>query len=90
MTLGKAVFALFRDALEQAEFRKLWLGNLVSGIGSSVTRLALPLAAALSLGASPIDLGLLTAAGSMPNLLFGLPAGVIVDRLPRRLLLITA
>jgi len=90
MTLGKDVFALFRAALEHAEFRKLWFGNLVSGIGSSVTRLALPLAAALTLGAGPLDLGLLTAAGTVPNLLFGLPAGVIVDRLPRRLLLIAA
>lgn len=90
MTLGKDVFALFRDALEHAEFRKLWFGNLVSGIGSSVTRLALPLAAALTLGAGPLDLGLLTTASLAPNLLFGLPAGMIVDRLPRRLILITA
>jgi hypothetical protein len=44
MTLGKDVFALFRDALEHAECRKLWFGNVVSGIGSGVTRLALPLA----------------------------------------------
>lgn len=64
MTLGKDVFALFRDALEYAEFRKLWFGNLVSAIGSSVTRLALPLAAALTLGAGPLDFGLLTAGWS--------------------------
>ena len=63
MMLGQHVFAPVRDALEHAEFRKLWFGNLVSGIGSSVTRLALPLAAALTLGAGPMDLGLLTAAG---------------------------
>jgi MFS family permease len=90
MTLGQDVLALFRDALEHAEFRKLWFGNLVSATGSSVTRLALPLAAALTLGASPLDLGLLTAAGAVPNLLFGLPAGVIVDRLSRRSILIAA
>jgi hypothetical protein len=35
-------------------------------------------------------MAVLTAAGTLPNLLFGLPAGVVVDRLPRRLILVVA
>jgi MFS family permease len=75
---------------ERAEFRKLWLGNLVSAFGTNLTNLALPLTAAVSLRASPVQMGALTAASLLPNLLFGLPAGVIVDRLPRRLIVVVA
>lgn len=74
----------------EPEFRKLWAGDLISKFGTGITRLALPLTAAVMLGASPVDMGILTAAGTLPNLLIGLPAGVVVDRLPRRLILVVA
>ena len=51
---------------------------------------ALPLAAVLVLGATPTEMGLLAAAGSLPNLLFGLVAGVWIDRVPRKPILIWA
>jgi len=66
------------------EFRKLWLGGLVSAVGSQVTALAVPLTAVLVFGAGPAETGLLTAAGFAPVLLFGLPAGAWIDRLRRR------
>src|SRR6478735_2666933 len=75
----------------QRDFRRLWLGYSISAFGSEITVLALPLTAAVLLGASAFQMGLLTAAATLPNLVVGLLAGVWVDRLPRRRpLLITA
>jgi MFS family permease len=71
-------------------FMKLWAASAISDVGSQVTTVALPLIAALSLGATPWQMGLLSAAGSAPSLLVGLFAGVWVDRLRRRSLMIAA
>ena len=57
-------------------------------MGSQISALALPLIAALTLGATPWQMGLLSAAGAAPILFVGLFAGVWVDRLRRRPLLI--
>jgi MFS family permease len=73
-----------------ADFVKLWTGQTISQIGSHITGTALPLAAALALGATPLQMGLLAATEIAPALLIGLPAGVWVDRLRRRPLLIAA
>lgn len=70
------------------DFVKLWAGQAVSQVGSQVSFLALPLVAALALDASPIQMGLLTAAGALPTLIVGLHAGAIVDRHRRRPILI--
>jgi len=77
---------LWRDR----RFVTLWAGQSVSLLGSQVTAFALPLAAALSLGASAGEMGLLTAAEFAPSVALGLVAGVWVDRLPRRPILIAA
>ena len=76
--------------LRQPDFLKLWSSQTVSLLGSEITLLALPLTAILTLKASPLELGILSAAQSAPFLLLSLPAGVWVDRFPRRRLLITA
>ncbi len=81
---------LDRGVWSNREFLKMWLGGSVSAIGSQVTTLALPLVAVLLLNAGPAETGLLTAASLAPNLLLGLFAGVWVDRLPPRLIRITA
>ncbi len=70
------------------EFRKLWFGQSVSAVGSSVTLIALPLTAVFTLGATPEQMGLLVAAGWLPYLLFALFAGAWSDRLPRKPILI--
>ena len=72
------------------DFVRLWAGQTVSLIGSQITLLALPLTAILALGASAFQMGLLQAATYLPWLLFGLFAGVWVDRLRRRPLMILA
>ena len=71
-------------------FRRLWFAYTVSMFGSEVSSLAIPLTAVLTLDAGPIGMGVLGAAASAPALLFSLLAGVWVDRLRRRRLLIVA
>jgi len=78
--------SLWRDP----PFRRLWVGQTVSSLGSTVSREALPLTAVLLLSASPFQLGLLAAAGSAAALIFGVPAGLLADRLRRRPLMIAA
>lgn len=73
-----------------ADFRRLFVGNAVSLLGSSVTTVALPLTAVLYLHASPLQMGLLGAASMLPHLVLGLPAGVWVSRLPYRRILVVA
>lgn len=68
--------------LAKRDFRLLWAGESVSRLGSSVTSVALPLVAVVSLGAGPLAVGLLSGAVWLPWLLLGLPAGVWVGRLP--------
>jgi len=73
------------------DFRRLWLGQTISVFGDQVTGLGLPLVAVLTLGADASQMGLLTAVGLLPNLLFSLPAGVWLDRVrSRRRLMIGA
>jgi MFS family permease len=75
-------------AMRAGDFARLWAALSVSLMGSEVTALALPLLAALTLRASALEMGVLAAAGQVPFLLFSLPAGAWVDRLPRRPVLI--
>jgi predicted MFS family arabinose efflux permease len=69
---------------------KLWVGQTISELGSRITRDGLPLAAVLVLGATPAQMGVLTALGSVVGLFTSLPAGVWVDRLRRRPIMIAA
>ncbi|MEV0824849.1 MFS transporter [Nonomuraea rubra] len=71
-------------------FRRYVTADGFSQFGTHVTRVALPLVALLVLGAGPLELGLLGAAEMIGFLLFGLPAGVWVDRLRRKPILVTA
>ena len=68
----------------QRPFALLWTGQTVSQLGSQVTLVALPLTAILVLDATPVQVGLLTATGFAPAAMFGLLAGVWVDRVQRR------
>ena len=72
------------------DFLKLWGGQTVSLFGSLLTQFALPLLAALLLGAGAAQMALLAAAEVAPGLLLGFFVGVWVDRLRRRPLLIAA
>jgi len=72
------------------DFLKLWMGQSVSLFGSMITGFALPLVAILALHAGPAQIALVAGAQAVPPLLFSLAAGVWVDRLRRRPLLIAA
>ncbi len=72
------------------DFLRLWVGQTVGELGSQVTLVALPLAAILVLHASVFEVAVLSSFELVPFLLFGLVAGVWVDRLPYRLVLISA
>lgn len=72
------------------DFTKLLGAYAATQFGDQVTQLALPLVAALALGAGPAEMGWLAAAASLPFFLFGLPAGVWVDWLPRRSVIFAA
>src|SRR5438128_2909891 len=74
--------------LRERDFRRFWAAQTVSELGSGVTTLALPLTAVLWLSASAIEMGVLRAAATLPALSFALLAGVWVDRLPRRPILV--
>jgi predicted MFS family arabinose efflux permease len=70
------------------DFLKLWAGHTVSIAGSLISRFALPLVAIISLDASPGQVALLRMADVLPGVVIGLLAGVWVDRLRRRPLMI--
>jgi len=69
---------------ENQPFRRFFAGQSVSLVGDQVSGLALPLVGVLVLHASAAQMGYLTTAGLLPNLLFSLHAGALVDRRGRR------
>ncbi|MGW6902365.1 MFS transporter [Streptomyces sp. NBC_01727] len=64
-------------------FGRLWTAQTVSSLGDGVTHAALPLLA-LTLTRDPMALAVVTAAGTLPWLLFGVVGGALVDRWDRR------
>jgi MFS family permease len=70
------------------DFLRLWSAETISQFGSQVGQLALPLVAILVLDASAFEVAALGTVQFLPFIIFTLPAGVWVDRLPRRPILI--
>lgn len=66
--------------LRNPDFRRFWFSSILSNFGAQITLLALPICAALLLHATPAQMGMLAAVGSLPFLLFGLPVGVLLER----------
>src|SRR3954469_6257271 len=66
-----------------AGFGRLWAAQTISSLGDGVTHAALPLLA-LTLTRDPMALAVVTAAGTLPWLLFGVFGGALVDRWDRR------
>lgn len=69
---------------------KLWSGQIISEIGSRITRDGVPYTAVIVLNAAPDQMGYLTAVGAASVLLFGLLAGVLVDQFRRRPIMIAS
>jgi MFS family permease len=70
------------------DFLKLWSAETISVFGSQVGQLALPLVAIIVLDATAFEVAALTTVQFLPFILLTLPAGVWVDRLRRRPILI--
>ncbi|HEX7996138.1 MAG TPA: MFS transporter, partial [Streptosporangiaceae bacterium] len=77
-----------RSLWRHRDFMLLWTGQAVSEIGSAVTIVALPLVAVVLLNATVFQVGLLSAATTVCFLVIALPAGLIVDRVDKRRLMI--
>ncbi len=65
-------------------YGRLWSASVISGLGSAISTLALPLLAALTLNVTSFQMGPLVDVESVPILLFGLATGVWVDRRAKR------
>ncbi|MEU2621499.1 MFS transporter [Streptomyces sp. NPDC007157] len=74
--------------LRLGDFRQIFLADSISQFGTQILTLALPLVAVVSLDASPLEVGALSAAESLPYLLASVPAGVWADRVRKRPLLL--
>src|SRR6188768_1158588 len=83
--LGKSFQGLWRNP----EFMKLWTSLTITSFGAQITNLALPLAAAVMLQATPWQMGVLVALETLPFALVSLHAGVLIDRV-RKLPIIIA
>jgi MFS family permease len=70
------------------DFVKLWSAETVSQFGTQFSQLAIPLTAVLVLDAHVFAVSALVVVEFLPFLLISLPAGVWVDRLPRRPILV--
>lgn len=75
--------SLFRDR----RFLLVWLAQMVSSIGDWALMLAIPVAVYNGTN-SQAKLGFAVVAETLPALIFGFAAGVIVDRIPRRRVMI--
>jgi predicted MFS family arabinose efflux permease len=74
----------FRGLWLSRDFRRLWTSLTITSFGAQITNLALPLTAALLLHASPMQMGVLVALETLPFALFSLHAGVLLDRVRKR------
>ena len=78
-----------RGVLRIPHFRLLWLGQLVSDTGDSLTLLSLLITINLLTG-STAALALMTVVLTVPQVTIGLVAGVFVDRLDKRRIMLVA
>jgi MFS family permease len=76
-------------ALGEPEFRKLFIGQATSVVGSMFRVVALPFAV-LAIGGTATEIGIVAAAGLVPLAILVLFGGVWADRLPRRRVMLVA
>jgi MFS family permease len=70
--------------MRDRDFLKMFVSEGSAGVGSQVSLLALPLTAIVLLHARAIEVGALSALGTLPYLMFGLPVGAWLERARRR------
>ncbi|MCB8819460.1 MFS transporter [Microvirga rosea] len=77
------------SALPRSFYALAW-SNVAAQSAEQIALAAAPLIAVLALGAGPGETGLLAAVQTLPFLLLSFPAGIMADRMPRRVLMIAA
>ena len=77
-----------RSLWRHRDFMKLWTAQTITQFGDEITQFAIPLVAILTLDATPFEIGLLGTFQFLPFILLTIPAGVWVDRMRRRPILI--
>ncbi|GCE17661.1 MFS transporter [Dictyobacter kobayashii] len=83
MTLKKTSSSLWQNR----DFLLLWSGQTLSSVGTAVSLLAFPLLI-LAVTHSPAQAGFISAMRSLTYLLFVLPAGALVDRWDRKIVMV--
>lgn len=73
---------------DQRDFTRFWAAGAAVDFGSYIRLLALQVLVVVTLHGTAFDVGLLNTARWLPYLVLGLVAGVVVDRLPQRSVLI--
>jgi MFS family permease len=79
-----------RSLWHDGNFLTLWSGQTFSEFGAQISMLGIPVLAVVLLDATAFQVGVLDAAGLVAFLLIGLPAGVWVDRMRKRHVMIWA
>ena len=77
-----------QEVLRQTAFARFWSAETVSGLGSHVTTIALQVLVVVTLHGTASDVGLLNGARWLPYLVLGLVVGALVDRRPRKPVLV--
>ena len=72
------------------DFAAFWAGQTVSGFGSYLTASAIGFLAILTLHASPVQVSVLAAMGILPFIVATPLAGILVNRMPRRTIMLIA
>ena len=76
-----------RSLWRNGDFLLLWSGQAVSAVGTNISALALPLLV-LALTRSPAQAGLIAAVQMLPYVILSLPAGAIIDRWNRKVVML--
>jgi MFS family permease len=86
---GHAALGRPRSVLRDRNFLRLWIGETISILGTTITGFAIAIVAVVMLKATPAEIGFMRSLGVVPTIAIGLFAGVWVDRFARRRLLVT-
>lgn len=79
----RRLFADIQPLRESPDYRRLWIGDALSGIGGQFTRVAVPVQV-YALTHSSFAVGMLGLASAVPLLTFGLLGGAVADAVDRR------
>jgi MFS family permease len=77
------------SVLRDRNFLRLWTGETISILGTTISDFAIAIVAVLTLDATSAEIGLMRALGEAPAIVIGLFVGVWVDHVRRRRLLVT-